>query len=105
MCGSIVFQIQSHNWLLVYLGSVDTSLEYDRRENLPFIFSDLCNHFMLTLYIDHQEDTLNLALVQYYIDEEEHKVIPRAHANSKQSESCVCMMPSTFKILKDVMKF
>jgi len=44
----------------------------------------------------------NLALVQYCFDEEEHTVIPHPHANSKQSESYVHTMPSTFKKLKDL---
>ena len=53
-------------------------------------------------FIDHQEDTLNLALVQYCFDKKEHKVNPRPHANSKRSESYVRTMPSTLKKLKHV---
>ena len=45
---------------------------------------------------------MNLALVQYTFDVEEHPVIPRPHANSSRSESYVRTMPSTLKKLKSV---
>lgn len=35
-------------------------------------------YFFIT---DNEEDTLNLALIQYLFDGEEHAVIPRPHAN------------------------
>ena len=69
---------------------------------LYLILCDLCNHIKIGVFIDHQEDTLNLALVQYCFEQKEHKVTPRPHANSKQSESYVRTMPSTLKKLKDV---
>ena len=49
---------------------------------------------------DNEEDTLNLALVQYSFDECEHSVIPRPHANSNRQEGYVRTMPSTLKKLK-----
>ena len=48
------------------------------------------------------EDTLNLALVQYCFNGDEHAVIPRPHANSSRPESYIRTMPSTLKKLKSV---
>ena len=45
---------------------------------------------------------MNLALVQYCFDGDEHAVIPRPHANSSRPESYVRTMPSTLKKLKSV---
>ena len=45
---------------------------------------------------------MNLALVQYCFDGDEHVVIPRPHANSTRPESYVRTMPSTLKKLKSV---
>ena len=56
-------------------------------------------YFFIT---DNEEDTLNLALVQYSFDGEEHAVIPRPHANSNRPESYIRTMPSTLKKLKSV---
>ena len=62
-----------------------------------------CLHVLIKIFVvDHDEDTLHLALVQYCFDDKEHSVIPRPHANSKQSESFVRTMPSTLQKLKDV---
>ena len=45
---------------------------------------------------------MNLALVQYCFDGDEHAVIPRPHANSSRPESYIRTMPSTLKKLKSV---
>lgn len=45
---------------------------------------------------------MNLALVQYCFDGDEHVVIPRPHANSTRPKSYVRTMPSTLKKLKSV---
>ena len=52
--------------------------------------------------IDRDGDTLNLVLVQYCFDDVEHSVVPRPHANSKQSQSFVRTMPSTLQKLREV---
>ena len=45
---------------------------------------------------------MNLALVQYCFDGDEHIIIPRPHANSTRPESYGRTMPSTLKKLKSV---
>ena len=57
---------------------------------------------MPSICTDNEEDTLNLALIQYSFDGDEHGIIPRPHANSKKPESFVRTMPSTLKKLKSV---
>ena len=47
--------------------------------------------------IDHNQDLLHLALVQYVFDGNEHSVIPQPHGNSKKSDSYVRTMPSTLQ--------
>jgi len=57
---------------------------------------------MLFCFIDYEEDTLNLALVQYCFDGKEHSVTPRPHGNSKKPGSFVRTMPSTLLKLRKV---
>ena len=62
-------------------------------------FSFLLDAFTFVYLIDHEWDTLNLGLVQYCFDDVEHSVIPRPHANFKQSQSFVRTITVTLQRL------
>ena len=64
-----------------------------------------CVIIVVAVYVtilDHDESLLNLALIQYVFDGEEHSVVPRPHGNSKKGLSYVRTMPSTLQKLKKV---
>ena len=51
-------------------------------------------------FIDSDNDTLNLALLQYTFKDKEHKIKVAPHGNSVKSESYVRTMPSVMEKLK-----
>ena len=57
-------------------------------------------HKLFACYIDSEDDTVNLALIQYTFTYEEHtmKVVP--HDNYVKSESYIRTMPSVLNKLK-----
>ncbi len=58
-------------------------------------------HFVFSFsYVDRDDDTLSLSLVQYVFTQGEHEVKPAPHRNAKHSESYVRTMPSTLTKLK-----
>ena len=54
---------------------------------------------------DHEGDLLNLAMVHYSFDNEEHRILPHPHGNSKSQSAYVRTMPSTMCKLREVSRY
>ena len=52
--------------------------------------------------LDQEGDLLNLALVHYTFENEEHIIMPRPHGNSKSPSAYVRTLPSTLQKLREV---
>ena len=52
--------------------------------------------------LDQEGDLLNLALVHYTFENEEHIIMPRPHGNSKSQSAYVRTLPSTLQKLREV---
>ena len=69
---------------------------------LSFSEINVKRHSFIT---DGDGDTLNLSMVHYSFDNEEHSVLPRPHGNSKSQSAYVRTMPSTMCKLRDASQY
>ena len=53
------------------------------------------------MFVDHEADLLNLSLVHYTFDTEEHAILSRPHGNSKSQSAYIRTMPSTMTKLRE----
>ena len=53
-------------------------------------------------FLDHEGDLLNLAMVHYTFENEEHAIMPCPHGNSKSQSAYVRTLPSTLQKLHEV---
>jgi len=53
-------------------------------------------------FLDHEGDLLNMALVHYTFENEEHAIMPRPHGNSKSQSAYVRTLPSTLQKIRKV---
>ena len=58
--------------------------------------------YVLYLFADGDEDRLDLALLHYCFDNEEHTVMTRPHGNSKSNTGFVRTMPSTLSKVREL---
>lgn len=59
----------------------------------------------IVFYTDCDGDLLNLALVHYTFDNEEHKILSRPHGNSKSHNPYIRTKPSTLHKLREVSQY
>ena len=56
------------------------------------------NQCMFSFFADHNNDVLNLALVQYHFSQGEHQLKIAPHSNAPSRQSYVRTMPSVVQI-------
>ena len=54
------------------------------------------------MFADHEEDLLNLAMLHYCFDGDEHPVLSCPHGNSKSQTGYIRTMPSTISTVREL---